>query len=595
MDGSALSGLSWIKTADSISDFLKRSGSKPPRRAVFCTYDFDNDRFLQILGPLLNGRRPFRSWVLVDRGSLQKNVKSTGSIDRLQIAPIRCLHGGIFHPKLILLQAGSHYFAGVGSANLTNGGFGENLELMLFADTAQEKGRALVQGAAWFLDRLTKSSAIIMSEDVKAFIHDLLSGIEPNQGPVLDSLEEPLLDQMKKRLSDFATERIAVLSPWHTATENEEGVNPEVIAEIREGLAKQVCVYTQGRRGKPPNLGKTVEVKIRSDQPNKLGFSQELNQAIETDNEAEDAFQRRPNSVHAKAYLAADAGRNGVLFVGSANCTVPALLRKVYGDGGNVEILVAIQLKRFQTAKFFNDLEDLFIKTFEPPFDVHSNRRVSTQRGKILWGKLLERGGSIIGLLLEAPEVSNGTIVQIASSPSGPWVKVMIESAKGLVTDASDLKRLLALEIDKGRFFFELIGKMSVPFPVCFPFHASSGDDAVDSLMAFVEDELGKVGIWRDRAKPNTELTGKEKTTDLEDRKIEKELRRLAEAKHQGRLDQIAVAISVLKRSILKHPGHRYARLRFQTITQKLKPLISNEAIARLIEEHLGVNNREAL
>ena len=594
MGGSAISGLSWIKTADSISDFLKRSGSKPPRRAVFCTYDFDNDRFSQILGPFLKGRRPFRSWVLVDRGSLQKNVKSTGSIDHLQIAPIRCRNGGIFHPKLILLQAGSHYFAGVGSANCTNGGFGGNLELMLFADTAQEKGRALVQGAAWFLDRLSKSSAIIMSGDVKGFIHDLLSGVEPNQGPILDSLEEPLLDQMKKRLSNFATERIAVLSPWHAATENEDGVNPEVIAKIQKVLAKQVCVYTEGRGGKPPKLGRTVEVKIRSDQPNKLGLSQKLNQAVETDSEAEDAFQRRPTNVHAKAYLALDAGRNAVLFVGSANCTIPALLQKVDGAAGNVEILVAVKLKRFQTARFFDDLEDLFIKTLEPPFEVHSHRRVSTQQGQILWGKLLEREGSIIGLHLEAPEVSNGTIAWIASSPSGPWVQVTINSSKGLVTDASDLKRL-ASEIDKGRFFFELIDKKSVPFPVCIPFHPSSGDEAVDSLMAFVEDELGKLGIWLNRALRGTGSTKREKTTELEDPKIEKELRRLAEAEHQGRLDRIAVAISVLKRSILKHPGDRYARLRFETITRQLRPLIKNEAIARLIEEHLGVNNGEAL
>jgi hypothetical protein len=128
-------------------------------------------------------------------------------------------------------------------------------------------------------------------------------------------------------------------------------------------------------------------------------------------------------------------------------------------------------------------------------------------------------------------------------------------------------------------------------FPVCVPFSASSGDDAIDSLMALVEEELG---IWREPATRSTESTGREKSTDPEDPKIEKELRRLAEAKHQGRLDQIAVAISVLKRSILKHPGHRYARSRFETITRQLKPLIKNDAISRLIDEYLGVNNDEA-
>jgi Molybdopterin-binding domain of aldehyde dehydrogenase len=224
MDGSSTAGLSWTKTADSISDFLRRSGSKPPRRAVFCTYDFDHDHFSQVLGPLLFKRRPFRSWVLVDSGALQALIHSTASFGRLQIAPVRCRSGGIFHPKIILMQAGSHYLAGLGSANLTNGGFGGNLELMLFADTAQEKGRILVQGVAGFLDRLTTSSTIILPEKAKSFIRNqVLPGIEPNQGTVLDSFKEPLFDQMKKILSDFATERIAVLSPWHSATENREG------------------------------------------------------------------------------------------------------------------------------------------------------------------------------------------------------------------------------------------------------------------------------------------------------------------------------------------------------------------------------------
>jgi len=114
----------------------------------------------------------------------------------------------------------------------------------------------------------------------------------------------------------------------------------------------------------------------------------------------------------------------------------------------------------------------------------------------------------------------------------------------------------------------------------------------VDAIMAIVEEELG---IWRDPATRRTEPTIKEKPIDPADQKIEKERGRLAGAEHQGRLDRIAVAISVLKRFILKHPGDQYAPLRFAAITRQLSPLIKNKALARWIDEYLRVNNREVL
>ena len=67
--------------------------------------------------------------VVADAGALQAQFRAGmySTFGRYNVAPARCAKGGVFHPKLMLLRAGKHYLAGIGSANLTPGGLGGNL------------------------------------------------------------------------------------------------------------------------------------------------------------------------------------------------------------------------------------------------------------------------------------------------------------------------------------------------------------------------------------------------------------------------------------------------------------------------------------
>ena len=87
-----------------------------------------------------------------------------------ELAPVRLKGPGVFHPKLIVLQAGERVLVGIGSGNLTPGGLGGNLELMLFASTDSTDGRALAGSAIQFLYDLRRASAVRMPPSAQRFL-----------------------------------------------------------------------------------------------------------------------------------------------------------------------------------------------------------------------------------------------------------------------------------------------------------------------------------------------------------------------------------------------------------------------------------------
>ena len=122
-------GLRWERTSDAVRQFITAYGQPSPRRTVLCTFDFDPDRFNATLLPQLTRRgRQFRSLVIANAGALQTKLRCLAKpvFGRYAVGPAKCMHGGVFHPKLIFLRAGDHFLVGIGSANLTPGGFGGN-------------------------------------------------------------------------------------------------------------------------------------------------------------------------------------------------------------------------------------------------------------------------------------------------------------------------------------------------------------------------------------------------------------------------------------------------------------------------------------
>ncbi|MBI4475434.1 MAG: hypothetical protein HY646_22410 [Acidobacteria bacterium] len=343
-------GLSWQRTSDAVRAFVMQCGSNTPRRAIFCTYDVDVERFEGILLAELTRRgRQFRTLVAADAGALQSHLRQIGqrTFGRFEIAPIRNRRSGVFHPKLILIQAGPHYLVGIGSANLTSGGLGGNLELMLFADTVTEHGQRLVGGAASFLHRLLQHEALLLPDSAREFIRMTIAGVRQDSDTLSDSLSDPLLGQMVNFHYDLAKHSdanvLTILSPWHSAVASPEGVDANVIRMLKDSFGtSKVNLFTDGRDGRGPDLGRGASVHIRSENTRQL-----TNVSTEVDDGS--AFERRPTHVHAKAYLIECSSGGGTLVFGSANCTQPALTKSV-AKGGNVELLIASKLDKSEVA-----------------------------------------------------------------------------------------------------------------------------------------------------------------------------------------------------------------------------------------------------
>ena len=160
---SPVKGLTSRKTAEAIATFVKQHGALGPRRAVLCTYNLSPARFEAVVLPeLARPRRWFRTLVLADAAALQQDGvlgAQRAAASTYELAPVRLKGPGVFHPKLIVLQAGARVLVGIGSGNLTPGGLGGNLELMLFASNDSPDGRALAGSAIQFLHDLPSASA----------------------------------------------------------------------------------------------------------------------------------------------------------------------------------------------------------------------------------------------------------------------------------------------------------------------------------------------------------------------------------------------------------------------------------------------------
>ncbi len=583
-------GLQWVRTSDAIRGFVTEYGGTAPRRAVLCTYDFEVERFEAVLFPELTRRgRQFRMLVLADAAALQAEFLRTGQrqFDRYEVAPVRCAKGGVFHPKLIFLTAGRKHLVGIGSANLTAGGLGTNLELMLWANDSTEEGRQLVGGAAHFVGRLLNNQLVQMPSSARDFIEATVAGVRTRQNVIIDSLEQDLLSQMISTVppsdgTGSAARGLSVLSPWHSAGRMPEGVEPAVIRQLRKGFGAQLTVFTEGRNGRGPDLG--VQVRIRAEPPNGAAPN---GQEDEDAPGGDSAFDRRPGRVHAKAYLVR-AKRGGTLFVGSANCTQPALLRSV-SAGGNVEVLVPSGLREREISAFERDLDALFVPTQET-FAVTPPARPGVSNGLILCGRLID-GKSGVCLHIEAPEVARGSVL-IGSTADKCTVRVDIKAGVGGVSDYAAIEALFPGAVPArsesfwGCVLWEKVGSGAVPFAVSVPLLAPSTDQPDAFLRDLAWEEMG---IWPSYNRTDAADSGNGQDDDSQYSDHEEDIKTLTASKHQGELDRLAVAAAVLRKRLAGAAGGKeYARSRLAMVRRTLGSMKVALHIQEVLLEYLG-------
>ena len=559
-------GISWIRISDEIKRFVRKHGNEVPRRALFCTFDIHVERFNSVIFPLLDqGRRPFQTMVLADAGALQARLShgQPTSFGRYQLMPVRCMTGGVFHPKLVVLRAGKWILVGVGSSNLTSGGLGGNLELMLFVKgNIETREQPLIAGSANFLSRLVDptTAAVIMPERARDFVGTLVDNvsIDDEKDTLLHTLDEPLIDQMRRLVGGNVTD-LRVVSPWHSAGEGIDGLDSQMAIQLSKHFSAPLTVYTGGQGGKAPKLGPNVQVRIRRD-----STIDSTEQEYDGDSpEVALSARRIPVEVHAKAYLF-EARRNvGFLFFGSANCTQPALCRTVK-HGGNVELLVGCHVRPTDLQTWRSDLDNLFLEAQRSVL-IKPVKPLAKVSGRILSGEaLLSESEGPERLILELVGDGVGTI-SVSASPEGrSSVSFSLEGSKVVIDDIKVLRKLLVSErfnAENGVFgsvLYERVGIKWVAFPVCVPVFGSISSDPTDVLEELVLQEIGQ---WRNsrpgKVRPNdTDIVDAPNSDD----DIDKDKHDLAIAQHQGELDRIAVSVAILKRR-LAHENSGQGRL----------------------------------
>lgn len=329
-------GLGWRRWIDPIDSFVREHGDLTPRWAIICTYECEMDRLEQDVLPLLVRRgRAFRTMVLADAGVLQARLRAGKSpAGRINVHPVRLLKGGVFHPKLILLRAGNRARVCFGSANVTSGGMGRNLELWAHSDEPE-----IVRALTAFLDELSHHEGVALDPPSCRALDRALTGLTRGTSPFIwTSLGESFTSRLQRKDSGLAgATAVHIVSPAYAS----KGGVTAVLASFRD---RPMTIYTDG-----PLVRGSAKI-LRYAPPH----------AADADSSAdeEDTSTPRPAQLHAKAYLFEGRGE-AILWFGSANFTMQALVRSVR-KGGNVELLVRTTLRGPELRAFLADLGEWF-------------------------------------------------------------------------------------------------------------------------------------------------------------------------------------------------------------------------------------------
>lgn len=267
------------------------------RRMLALTYEFDPAAFERAFAAVL--RRP----ILVD---VVAGRECEGSTTRARFW--RARWSGTFHPKMIVLLANSRVCVGLGSANLTSSGLGENLETWCYFEG--NENRAVLSGVRDFLKTLDTRRAFPSKVEIEEFIGALPKSKQPHA--VFSTLHGPLLSQVVSRVRK-PVRQVDIITPINCDPTS-------VVRQLRRTIGgKEYRLYTD-KEPVPRIYGITKSHTLKRPERDEEGDG-----------------LRAISLAHAKVY-AFDNGKTVDMFWGSANLSYSAWLAK--GNRANVELLV---------------------------------------------------------------------------------------------------------------------------------------------------------------------------------------------------------------------------------------------------------------
>lgn len=560
----------WIRIREAIAGFVRHDAVQGPRHAIFCTYEFDPDVFADELLPTLTRRgRQFHTLVLADQSAFQANrVAYLGG--RFNISLVSCPNGGVFHAKLIFLRAGDRMLVGVGSGNLTRGGLGRNLELVSFHTSNDATAQIVVRDALDFLETLASTRAIDLDRTARSFVRRVVEQLASlrrvrGKAALFSSLQESLLTQVERTLAGSPEHRVLhALSPlFATGRFTPDGVDLQAVRRLLKLGGGRLQLFTDlgGRRKGPPRIKGVAEYWVPR---------------VSTDDQSEQDEGRpqeeaqRPTILHAKAYLFEYSNGTCDMFHGSANLTVPALLRSV-GAGGNVELLVRSQLARDSTRRFLAELKENFeeVQPVDQPLP-KSTFRSARPQGVVLSGTIRPRGRDAAVLALDV-RAGRHRMVRVAATRRDGRVRIVRRSKAGWLERGLDLLGLDRVAPDSDSWstlLWECLRDGSrVPFVVNLPVSSydrvTEGAGVGEVLAELVKEEYGlwpPIQVTRTNGNPQ----GDEELDGIDGREGEESevaRRELDAIQHQGELDRIAAQAALLIRRLVYSKRPRDSRL----------------------------------
>lgn len=518
-------GLERNRWVDPIDDFVRQHGHSTPRWAVFLTYNIDLDRFARAVLPTLTRRgRRFRTVILSDQGTLEESLNLSRPQLRgaVNLHPIQCRRGGVFHPKLVFLRAGRHVRACFGSANITDGGMGSNLELWTSTESPEILG-----GIQHFLLTLTQSPDLGIDDGACRSLRRAISGLVGSESAsVWSSLQESFASRLKsgpERNASLAT----VISPMYATDggiKSARAAIPSTEVQLYTDLAvpvpkSSVFVYS------PPHVA----------------------------DQADDA-DSFPRVLHAKAYVfrTEDSGA-ALAWMGSANFTAQALTKPV-SNGGNVELMVRTMLPKDEADALDVDLAELFKKGKTLSGAVDRDTSAPSRAIATILSCELVGSASEPRLRIHATQ-RQGHVVLVND---GRRVDVTINNGRGILEGAALCRLLPELDLTAAHVFvlYQLVRGEEVPVVVNVP-HVPpddvTGAHSHASIDTLLDDLLGRIPIFRAKGE-----SGDDQEDDVDppsgddDNEADAETcdleRRLDQVRHQGELDQLAVKAALLKK-----------------------------------------------
>jgi hypothetical protein len=345
-----------VKILDELDAF---SEGKEITHAVALSYGYEGDWTQQRLWkPLVERYGVAHPLVFADGG-----VVDAGTVLGVHVVRMR-RRMGLFHPKLILAIREGAALLITGSANLTRGGLGGNLELVTavrFGAGATAPAQVLRSAAAFIeavaasvpLDRSTRTvlgEILRLARIAADESHPRARGPQPF---FLTSLERPLWSQILELHGDDPLERLLIVSPFYEQEREVADPDGSLLADAVSGGVKWAAKAARPR------------VILHVAEPHPMFLP--IHQLREAGAEVELRVQRlslEPRRLHAKLFALLGRKRTTLVW-GSANFTPAALLRTPAGNG-NVECVLAVSVPRAElgedalTAAF--DLANLFMR-----------------------------------------------------------------------------------------------------------------------------------------------------------------------------------------------------------------------------------------